>query len=522
MTRQGGVFKRCSCINPDTGGQWGQACPVLRPGGAWSQDHGSWYYRHELPRDPHGARRPLRRGGFATQDEAQQELDHLRELLALINTKDADAVEQAVAVIKNGVGPDASRSEIDQVDGCPDGAVMPGHQPTVGEWLRYWLASRRGLRPNTLLSYQAHSRLYLTPYLGHLRLDQLRQHHINDMFAALEGRNSDILDRRASPDATVRASAKGQRVVGAATMHRIHACLRKALNDAIGHELITTNPARHVELPSGRRPWPTVWTDARVAAWRATGQVPSAVMVWTPAQTGRFLDHALPDRLYPLFHLIVFRGLRRGEACGLPWHDLDLAHRSLTVSQQLVQVGWPAGLSEPKTSAGHRIVALDRDTVDVLCAHRRRHAQEQRVAGPQWTETGLVFTRLDGRALHPETVSDRFRELAAEANLPPIRLHDLRHGAATLALAAGADLKVVQDMLGHSSITITADTYTSVLPEVAYEAAEAVVRLVPRAQSPGEVMAAMPDSPTDFADTDDAQRETTPAPWPTINQARPA
>jgi hypothetical protein len=95
-------------------------------------------------------------------------------------------------------------------------------------------------------------------------------------------------------------------------------------------------------------------------------------------------------------------------------------------------------------------------------------------------ESGLVFTRENGKALHPEYATRHFERLARDAGLPPIRLHDLRHGAATLALAGGADLKTVSEMLGHSTITITADTYASVLPEVARRAAEAAARLVPR------------------------------------------
>jgi integrase len=111
----------------------------------------------------------------------------------------------------------------------------------------------------------------------------------------------------------------------------------------------------------------------------------------------------------------------------------------------------------------------------------RARQQAARAAwGEAWVESELVFTREDGSALHPASVTARFGVLSREADLPPIRLHDLRHGAATLALAGGANLKVVSDMLGHSSIGITADTYTSVLPEVARAAAEAAVRLVPR------------------------------------------
>ena len=101
--------------------------------------------------------------------------------------------------------------------------------------------------------------------------------------------------------------------------------------------------------------------------------------------------------------------------------------------------------------------------------------------GPAWVDSGKVFTRENGSVLHPATVTDRFQTLAAAATLPPIRLHDLRHGAASLMLAAGVAPKVVQETLGHSSITLTLDTYTSVYDEVAAEAAEAAAALVPRA-----------------------------------------
>jgi integrase len=121
--------------------------------------------------------------------------------------------------------------------------------------------------------------------------------------------------------------------------------------------------------------------------------------------------------------------------------------------------------------------------VTVLRRHRARQSGERQAWGTAWVDTGLVFTREDGSALHPEFVTRRFERLAREAGLPPIRLHDLRHGAATLALAGGADLKTVSEMLGHSTITITADTYASVLPEVAHRAAEAAARLVPRMPS---------------------------------------
>jgi integrase len=354
--------------------------------------------------------------------------------------------------------------------------------------------------------YEAHVRLYFKPYLGTVWLDRLTVAHIQDLFDEIDAHNGQVLttnaarhaaadaartaarphDRRAAAHVRQQLAALPpyRRPVGAATKQRIRATLRSALTTARKQGKISYNPASDVELPSGRRPKALVWTDERVARWAETGQRPSPVMVWTPTQTARFLDHAAGDRLYALFHLIAFRGLRRGEACGLHWTEVDLQAKTLTVAWQLVQLGWKTELTVPKSDAGDRTVALDADTATVLSAHRKTQLEERLAWGPAWTDTGLVFTREDGAVVHPSAVTDRFRQLAGDAGLPPIRLHDLRHGAATYALAAGAELKVVQEMLGHSTIVLTGDTYTSVLPEVARAAAEGTADLIRRARQP--------------------------------------
>lgn len=195
---------------------------------------------------------------------------------------------------------------------------------------------------------------------------------------------------------------------------------------------------------------------------------------------GRFLDRAEGDRLYPLFHLIAFRGLRRGEACGARWEDLDLTGKTMRIANQRVQLGWEVIDDSPKSEAGNRDVAIDTATITVLKKWRTRQNTERLAAGTTWCDTGYVFTQADGTPYHPAHVTDTFEHIAFEAGLPPIRLHGLRHGAATLARAAGADLKLIQEMLGHSSIKLTMDTYTSVLPEALHEAAEAAAGLVPR------------------------------------------
>lgn len=201
-----------------------------------------------------------------------------------------------------------------------------------------------------------------------------------------------------------------------------------------------------------------------------TGEKPSPVMVWTPEQTGAFLDFLAEDRLYAMWHLIAFRGLRRGEACAQPWSETNLDDHSLTVSAQLVQDGWEVETSEPKTDSGFRVVALDDDTVNVLKRHREQQDADRTEWGSAWVETGMVFTQEDGSWLHPGKLTDLFERLVAASGLPPIRLHDLRHGAATLMLAAGIDVKIVSDTLGHSDTRITRDIYQN--PQELHQAGE--------------------------------------------------
>jgi integrase len=273
--------------------------------------------------------------------------------------------------------------------------------------------------------------------------------------------------------------------------------------------MLPANVASLVELPAGNRPRPLVWTGERVQAWQKDfearlararerahgGRVspldiwistprPSPVMVWTPAQTMVFLAAAARHRLYAMWRLIASRGLRRGEGCGLRRTDTDLRGAVTTIRWQITQLGWDTAQGAPKSDAGERQVALDADTVACIRAHRQRQQEEKEAAGDAWTDSGFEFTSPDGTLLHPAVVTDMFEQLAYLAGLPPIRLHDLRHGAATLLLAAGHDMKVVQATLGLSSITIAADTYTSVLPQLARQSAEDVAALIRPAQAP--------------------------------------
>jgi integrase len=223
---------------------------------------------------------------------------------------------------------------------------------------------------------------------------------------------------------------------------------------------------------------PILWTAERVTRWRESSGTwrPGPVMVWTPQQRGEFLDAIEDDRLYALYALVAYCELRRAEVAGLPWSEVDLDRGVITIRE--TRPGDHTGPEDPKSEAGERTVAVSATLAALLRAWQRQQLKERMAWGNAWSDSGLVFTREDGQPLRQGHISERFALLAGEAGLPPIRFHDLRHGAATLSLAAGVDIKIVQEMLGHATSAFTRDVYTSLVPEIA--AAEAVAAIVPR------------------------------------------
>lgn len=489
--KAGGIRRRCGCRD-ESGRQLGSACPKLR-----LRNHGTVSIRQELHPTTSGARRSFRRSGYATTGAAQADLDRVRALLSLAeDDTDREAISAMLARLATSGDP---LPEVEDVRRQIRGGIAPGSQLTVGEWLDQWLA-QESHRPATSKSYADHVRLHLVPAIGHIKLDRLQVRHLVEMFAKIHAANETVLannsDRGAIELRIEQAPKRGperralheqlaamppyRRPVGPATQNRIRSTLRAAINDAITQQLVTFNPAAHVEVPT-RRPKAIIWTAERVAEWARTGIRPSPVMVWTPQQTGAFLDYVVSDDLAAMWRVAAFSGLRRGELCGLRPGDVDLDAAVIEIGTQLTEVGYAVIEGEPKSESGTRTVPLDAATVTVLRAYRHRQKERRVALGLQWTESGRFFTMPTGEALRPSWVSARFARLVTEAGLPPIRLHDLRHGTATLALAAGVDMKIVQSLLGHSTLSTTSDLYTSVLPDVARDAAEATSALVPRA-----------------------------------------
>ncbi|MBR7838995.1 tyrosine-type recombinase/integrase [Actinospica durhamensis] len=266
--------------------------------------------------------------------------------------------------------------------------------------MRTWITSRTGLAPFTREGYMVHIRLYLEPFLGGIRLSELRRAHVQSM-----------LDRLAERGAGGIPPCPN-------TLTRIRATLRAALNAAIREGLIETNPACGVSIPTYHRIHAVIWTEDQIARWRLTGQRPPA-SVWTATQTGQFLTATREHRLHAAFHLITLRGLRRAEAAGLRWQDVDLDHHILVITQTTQRVDGRLVPCEPKSESSRRTVVLDHTTVKQLRRHQSRQAAEAAERG--FDPGGYVFTNRRGQPLNPDHLYREFIKAAAEAGLPPIR-----------------------------------------------------------------------------------------------------
>ena len=170
---------------------------------------------------------------------------------------------------------------------------------------------------------------------------------------------------------------------------------------------------------------------------------------------------------------MAFTGCRRGECLGLRWEDVDVDRRMLSVVQTLQRVrGQGIVIQPPKTKKGRRAIALDLDTVSVLKAHRVRQLEHRLQLADIWEDQGLVFPGHEGRPLDPSVLTHTFQRLVKKAGISRVRLHDLRHFHASLLLKEGTHPKVVQERLGHATISITLDTYNHVIPSLQAEAAD--------------------------------------------------
>jgi integrase len=241
-------------------------------------------------------------------------------------------------------------------------------------------------------------------------------------------------------------------------VRRAHATLHRALKDAVRWQRLSLNPADAADPPRGK-------------------SAPRELPAWNAEQLAGFLCSVRDDRLFALWRLLAMTGCRRGEALGMRWEDLDVEANTITIRRALVPLGGRVEVSEPKSARGRRRIALDPVTIEALKDHAARQADE-RSACDTWNETGYIFTTEEGQPLDPHRVSKAFERQVREAALPRIPLHGLRHTYATLALSSGVNPKIVSARLGHSTVALTLDIYSHVLPQADQDAADRIAALI--------------------------------------------
>lgn len=455
MALKGTVYKRCYCKDPDTGKPLNQNCPRLP-----LQRHGAWMLDARIDTTDKPRRR-LKRGGYKTKAAAEKALGQIRDLVGLAGGDARMRGRIGDLIFDRSKRRGALPTEADVRRKLGAGADLAAPDATVGEWLEEWFAGKRGKKLSTRTLYRGHIDHYLKPLIGDIPRDKLRVEHVAGVFDTIEEWNAEIIAAKAEnrqphlPDDL----RKVHRVVGIASQHRILATLRGAYNVAVRRPgMIDWNPCLAVELP------PETRDPARV---------------WSPEQVARFLEYSAEDRLGLLFRIVLLHGPRRGEALGLLRADLSKDRRRVKVWQTVLHVAGKVVIDTPKTRAGERTLSLDSGTAELIPAHLRMIKRERLAAGKAYQDHGLLFCREDGTPYSPDYVSKHFQRLSAEAGLPVIRLHEARHTAATLALEAGIDRKIVSKRLGHSTVRITEDLYTHVRQAVEDEAAETVLNLLP-------------------------------------------
>jgi integrase len=300
---------------------------------------------------------------------------------------------------------------------------------TVREFFDHWLvAVAPSLRPATARRYRDVARLHIVSQIGNLRLSKLTPNDVQRLYA-------NRLDYGLSPT----------------SVHHIHAILHRALDHGVRVGLLMRNVTDAVDPPRRQSP---------------------EMQVWSAADALKVLTAADGDTLEALWHLALTTGMRRGELLGLRWRDVDFDAGALSVCRTLSR-GSSSRLEvgEPKTTAGRRRVALPASTVERL----RRHATKQKelwlAVGPGYADRELVFATIKGTPILPNTLARAYAKLIERAGVPRIRFHDLRHTSATLLLASGEHPKVVQERLGHASISETLDRYSHVSADMQQRAA---------------------------------------------------
>lgn len=405
---------------------------------------------------------------------------------------------------------EAERARINLLSKLDSGEYVEPSRQTLGDFLDEWLrAIEPTVRPSTFESYSRNMRNHVVAHIGSVRLNRVDAGTLNGLYAHLlaAGRRRPSRSGRGYPPVVVERAlelrAEGltleetaerlradleeadhitkdtlasllrrhrvdpgdgettHRRLDPRTVNYVHTIVHRAFKDAVRWGRLARNPADAADPPRGSRKSDGVdsWDAPTLREFLATSSTSG-------------------DLLHALWVLLATTGMRRGEALGLRWSDVDLDAKRLSIVQTIIQVRSEVKVGEPKTARGRRPVGLDARTVAVLREHRRRELEQRLLVGADFEDRDLVFHHPDGSCLKPDAVSATFARRVRSGGFPKLTLKGLRHTWATLALEQGVHPKVVQERLGHSTIAVTLDIYSHVSPILDDNAAQLVADLV--------------------------------------------
>lgn len=299
---------------------------------------------------------------------------------------------------------------------------------SLQEYLSYWLATyaKANVAPSTYIRY-SFSAADIIGYLGNIEVSKLKPAHIQKLYADL-------------------SNYKKQ---SNSTLLKTHRMLHIALKHGVGWQILSTNPCDNVQPPRAEK------TD---------------MSIWTVAEANKFLETIKDEIIFMPVTIALQTGMREGEICALKWDNINLSSATLSVKYTLQKINKILILKNPKTKKSIRTLALMKTTIEELKHHKKNQLQNILALGENYNDDNYVCCWEDGRPIDPMYISKRFNKLVRDYKLPIIRFHDLRHTHATLLLQQGVNPKIVSERLGHSTISITLDTYSHVLPNMQKEA----------------------------------------------------
>jgi integrase len=356
--------------------------------------------------------------------------------------RDSNGKPRQKWVTVRGTKRDAERRLAELQHELNTGSYVEPSNLSLGQFLERWLDhAQTKVSAKTHERYGEIVRKHLAPALGHIPLEKLRPLHIQSYY-----------------DEALKSGRKnGSGGLSAQTVLHHHRVLHGALRQALRWQMLARNPAEAVQPPRPER---------------------AAIRVLSEDETTTLLGVAKPTRLYGPVLLAVATGMRRGEILALRWEDVDLAAAKLVVTRTLEQTRAGLSFKQPETAKSRRVVALGPLVVEALRSHRAAQAQERLRLGAAFIDSGLVFPHADGRPWEPDGFTETFLAFARKHGFAGLRFHDLRHTHATQLLRHGMHPKIVSERLGHSTIGITLDTYSHVLPDMQEEAARAADKVL--------------------------------------------